>query len=76
MLRELRLELCVHVERENETLRTPPSLNAICRGGSPLPSPHRPRGLRPVGGGRLWRPAGALGVLRTATAAWAAILPM
>ena len=35
----------------------------------------RPR-RRPVGGGRLWRPAGALGVLRTAAAAWAAILPM
>jgi hypothetical protein len=24
------------------TLRTPPSLNAICRGGSPLPSPPAP----------------------------------
>ena len=39
--------------------------------------PPRPRGLRPVGGRRLWRPAGALGVLRTAAAlpaAWAPIL--
>ena len=59
--------------RESETLRPPPSLNAICWGGSPPSPPSRPQGLRPVGGSRLWRPAGALGVLRAAAAAWAAI---
>ena len=38
------------VERESETLRTPPSLNAICWGGSPLPSPPAPGAYAPLAG--------------------------
>ena len=38
------------VERESETLRPPPSLNAICRGGSPLPSPPAPGAYAPLAG--------------------------
>ena len=43
------LALC-DVERGNETLRTPPSLTAICRGGSPLPSPPAPGAYAPLAG--------------------------
>jgi hypothetical protein len=46
-------------------------------GWHPPPLPPHPPGLHPVGGGRRGRPAGALGVLRTAAAlpaAWAPIL--
>ena len=38
------------MERESETLRTPPSLNAICRGGSPLPSSPAPGAYAPLAG--------------------------
>ena len=61
------------MEREMRPFEPPPPFRDLL-GGSPLPSPPRPWGLRPVGGGWLWRPAEALGVLRAAAAAWAAIL--
>jgi hypothetical protein len=38
------------MERESETLRPPPSLNAICRGGSLLPSPPAPGAYAPLAG--------------------------
>ena len=66
------------MERESETLRTPPSLNAICRGGSPLPSPPAPGAYAPLAGagcGALWGPW-AFCAPATAAAAWAAILPI
>ena len=56
MLRDV--GLC-DVERGNETLRTPPSLNAICRGGSLLPSPPAP-GATPRWRGPAVAPRGSL----------------
>ena len=47
MLRELG---CVMWREEVRPFEPPPSLNAICRGGSPLPSPPAPGAYAPLAG--------------------------